>query len=922
MSDVVAVHYFSAKLHQYPTERTVLELPFELSSKPSIMISLLLNPGDVDQRSLLMRLTKTQRIELRAYEYGTFDYLTSFHTIWPEKHRIKMRSILKLTPPPTHWREAVEHWISTVNPNRQASPSFTKPSPTKTQPSATTVLFTGQPASLSEKKLVNLSSQEASQQRVHQSMEEPLSLLPQTQLALQHLQPFTGLLWQTDRNGMPCCLIKVPQGVRFSKLSVNLGIPRYSYKGGLRESAIVLPYSTQKAPGQLRSSKACVFYLSNSDDWHLLTRLSQASHVQLLGYSQDSTQHYLGSKLINWSKSQQKAIRQLLAGTKPGTTASAQMGDEIAQHNVQQAEQARWKLPTVVQQSLSSPLLRARIVMPENIEAIPRIYVKVPRGTHFEEVAVAFGPLNLYRYTERWILSLALLLQDANQREMNVDCLFDPISEHRILNRLTTTTMVEMVALADIPTFPVLGAKLLNWSPQKKDWAKSLFAYTRTVSSRGSYKRTCAEYLYEHPQQSAFRVPFPKAAHYPATTDPPASVDGSFVQIPEKSITSEGSLQEQFQAPPQVSPALVTSQTRHAHPSILVEQFILLHRAGVHEEFTHTHTLSSRMFWRMLLALALEKTQRKFVWTPEATHLIEEQRKLLTPGTLIPWLSSREHLWIEFTEPCETPVCPDMAALFIFSASEPLLYREFAQQIQMSSRALKALERNFYAPEQHKVTFNIVNRAGIVKWAISLKHNAQGAWSAPAWYICPSKECQLHTEGASTLCDTCTAARTFVWTWLTAAWQSLLGLYRAKPGDEHSLEAVGVEHIERLSRVMPGPSGSDTMSNVDIEYRYRVVRDIDIADAPPPIEPKGAAQRGSWVEALSSIDPALVFYDEREIPLRTRTLRHPRYAKYIEQHGTNQIEVRPHIKHVPMRADPKAMTKVTAKRLKKDLQQE
>jgi hypothetical protein len=111
---------------------------------------------------------------------------------------------------------------------------------------------------------------------------------------------------------------------------------------------------------------------------------------------------------------------------------------------------------------------------------------------------------------------------------------------------------------------------------------------------------------------------------------------------------------------------------------------------------------------------------------------------------------------------------------------------------------------------------------------------------------------------------------------------------------------------------VPALNGNEEMHQITLEYRYRVVRSIDITTAPEQTKAESAGLRGSWVEALASINPALIFYDEREIPLSVRTLKHPRYAKYIEQHGTNQVEVRPHIKHIPMRADPKAMTRVTA----------
>ncbi|HEY1350166.1 MAG TPA: hypothetical protein VGF67_11125 [Ktedonobacteraceae bacterium] len=213
----------------------------------------------------------------------------------------------------------------------------------------------------------------------------------------------------------------------------------------------------------------------------------------------------------------------------------------------------------------------------------------------------------------------------------------------------------------------------------------------------------------------------------------------------------------------------------------------------------------------------------------------------------------------------------------------------------------------------------IVESTGAIVWAISLNTHpqsqlpdAQGIWLAPAWYRCPTPACLLHTGEGNTLCAPCLATRTFVWTWLLAAWQSLAGLYRRKPGTDPWLESIGTEHIEQLTRPGSGPYESEGELRLDLAYRYRVVRSLDIATttARPPAEPGG--QRGSWVEALASIDPALIFYDERAIPLRTRILRHPRYARYIAAHGTNQVEVRPHTRHIPRRADPKAFTRVRA----------
>jgi hypothetical protein len=576
--------------------------------------------------------------------------------------------------------------------------------------------------------------------------------------------------------------------------------------------------------------------------------------------------------------------------------------------------------------------MRALITMPEQTtDALPRIYIKVPQETRFDEVAVAFGPLNLMRYPVGWVFSLSLRLQDATGRILEADALGDPISDRRILHKLASAPSVEMVALADSSSFPVLGAKLLNWSPQKQKRAQSLFVYTRVAKLSGSWKQARISYLYEHPQGYIFQELLPDTVGQRDVEVGTAREDDQLPMPHHEETISPGPLQvEKSEIPHSTEATSETAPTKHASDvSLLVEQFILLHRAGVHAEYHHTHTLSRGIFWRFLLAIALEQTQRKFIWTPEAVRMIESRRQQLTPSETLPWLSSREHLWIAFAEPIETPVCAETAALFVFSSSAPSLLSEFAQQVQMSSRALKALERTLYTPEKQRVIFNIINRTGAIVWAISLRtdahirlDDAEAIWSATAWYTCPRLQCHLHNAEIDTLCETCTSARTFTWTWLFAAWQSLQGLYRDKPVTDRFLETVGIEQSEHVSRVSQEPDGKGVVGRADLTYRYQVVREIDIASAPPPTEPKSRSQRGSWVEMLSSIDPSLVFYDKREIPLRTRTLKHPRYARYIAQTGTNQVEVRPHIRHVPMRSNPKGMTQVTAKPDRKDVSKE
>jgi hypothetical protein len=120
------------------------------------------------------------------------------------------------------------------------------------------------------------------------------------------------------------------------------------------------------------------------------------------------------------------------------------------------------------------------------------------------------------------------------------------------------------------------------------------------------------------------------------------------------------------------------------------------------------------------------------------------------------------------------------------------------------------------------------------------------------------------------------------------------------------LSTIGETHSETITGIRPGIDEASLIRKLALEHQYRIVRHIDIA-APPKIHSKQTEMhRGSWVEALTTIDPSLVDFDEREIPERTRTLHNPRFAKYIEEHGTNQVKVRPHHRTVLCAVIPNA----------------
>jgi hypothetical protein len=106
---------------------------------------------------------------------------------------------------------------------------------------------------------------------------------------------------------------------------------------------------------------------------------------------------------------------------------------------------------------------------------------------------------------------------------------------------------------------------------------------------------------------------------------------------------------------------------------------------------------------------------------------------------------------------------------------------------------------------------------------------------------------------------------------------------------------------------------------VNVEHRYHVVRTIDISVKPARSvqddrQEMSSDSRGSWIKKAEAIDPNLVLHDVRTVPERERTLTHPRYAKYIEKHGTNKVIVKAHTKSFPMRSDPDRVTRAKAKR--------
>ncbi|HEY1350165.1 MAG TPA: hypothetical protein VGF67_11120 [Ktedonobacteraceae bacterium] len=373
-------------------------------------------------------------------------------------------------------------------------------------------------------------------------------------------------------------------------------------------------------------------------------QLCRAPYAQLLAWSADATPQYLGSCTIAWAKSWCRIVQTFL-NARPSTPRTNQ-----------QAQRNERKSPVhlaEIRRDLRPDELRGLITTPLGTQLMPRIFLKVPHGTRFENVAVAFGSLNLFRYSTGWVLALSVHLQDETRQVMDVDCLLDPLAKHGTLQQPGITSQVEMVALADTASLPHIGAKLLTWPAQKRERTSTLLDCLNGMPGRrGPWKRACDTYLREHLQQDSFQALSPAAR-------------------PRETLQAS----DQEHSVAAYKPGQHIAQAAQSAPRApLVERCILLHRAGVAQEYSRRQILSRRML------LALEDTWRKFIWTPQASALVEQHRQQLTPGVTVPWLSAHEHLWIEFPVPLATPVCASAAALCVFSAADSWLLSRFASR--------------------------------------------------------------------------------------------------------------------------------------------------------------------------------------------------------------------------------------------------
>jgi hypothetical protein len=201
------------------------------------------------------------------------------------------------------------------------------------------------------------------------------------------------------------------------------------------------------------------------------------------------------------------------------------------------------------------------------------------------------------------------------------------------------------------------------------------------------------------------------------------------------------------------------------------------------------------------------------------------------------------------------------------------------------------------------VSVHLVGEDGAILFDLDF-NQVSHQWSFSADHVCPYGECTIGIDLSLKPCDRCEMALYFFPQWLSITMLALTGWFRQ----------IELEEVDSRPSSQPHGQGSGVRNRP----LTRVVRTIDVSVRPVRQTDDSAdhssphASRGSWVERAREQDPDLVKDEERQVPERTRTLRHPRYQAYIEKHG-NKVTVKAHTRTIHLLNLPRT-TNARAKR--------
>ncbi len=277
--------------------------------------------------------------------------------------------------------------------------------------------------------------------------------------------------------------------------------------------------------------------------------------------------------------------------------------------------------------------------------------------------------------------------------------------------------------------------------------------------------------------------------------------------------------------------------------------------------------------------------------SPGVIEMLDDIRYNQEPHNLPENLSSvplRMPAWIKIEEERYTPFYEyleyKVRGVFILASCSETNLALLKQQARFAHD--RALDHAF-ALLRDVVSVHLIGEDGNILFDLDF-NQVSHQWSLATDHACPYGEC-VRTGLRFKPCDRCEMALDLFSQWLPICMLALAGWFRQ----------IELEEADPSPASQPRTPGSGTRNRP----LTRVVRTIDVSVRPVRRTDDDAehrsphASRGSWMERARKQGSDLVKDEERQVPERTRTLKHPRYQRYIEKHG-NKVTVKAHTRTV------------------------
>ena len=296
---------------------------------------------------------------------------------------------------------------------------------------------------------------------------------------------------------------------------------------------------------------------------------------------------------------------------------------------------------------------------------------------------------------------------------------------------------------------------------------------------------------------------------------------------------------------------------------------------------------------------------KKYELTPSAGAFVLSLPPIPFYRAIAEAVDFAERVFITFEEPIESPYGACSGYSFGVKSLENLLYAN--RIVPHSKGQLEKMRAIMLQENSTTVGIDAFAESGLAIWTLSLELPRTIVPGAPlqpiyfmtqSWQQCTSGEC----GDGKPVCAACTAINA----WYYSLYSNILRLIAGDYAMEEESSGQFPIKSRTSKRRQPDKEKYWKIRDVEVTYEYHVVS-MDALLKKSSVEALPIKQhRGSWLEKL---DPEHIVYVRKRISLKKgRTLKDPRYHKYILAHGGNPeegytIAVKDHEKRIPMKLE-------------------